>query len=52
MGLDPGRGKTKVQAEKRFSEYDKAKTKAKISDTQAHRWQQLAALPDPDAKGP
>jgi hypothetical protein len=42
----PGqRGKLDSTLKDNSSAYDKAKTEAKISDTQAHRWQQLAAMP-------
>lgn len=37
-----------VQHERTDSEYAETKTEAKISDTQAHRWQQLAAMPRED----
>ena len=41
----PGRGKKIIQGEESFSEYTGTKRGAKISDTQALRWQRLAAIP-------
>jgi hypothetical protein len=40
-----------VQREHPISEFQKAKSDANISDTQAHRWQKLAEMPREDFEG-